>query len=272
MKYVTAGEARIPALGFGTWKLEGDQARDMVAAAIAQGWRHVDTARRYANEAEVGAGLRAGGVPRGEIFLTTKIWPDDHAPAAMRAAAEDSVRKLGTEPDMILLHWPSKTIPVEEAVGALCALADAGFCAHVGVSNHTLAMVERAAASASRPLVTNQVEFHPWLDQTAMLDLCALNGMAATAYVPLAKGAAASDETLARIGAAHGVSAATACLAWILARGAMAIPKTATPARLAENAAALEVTLSEAEIAEISALAKPDGRLVDLPGIAPDWD
>ena len=274
MKTVTAGDARIPALGFGTWQLRGAEATDMVTRALSEGWRHVDTARMYGNEAEVGAGLRASGVPREQVFLTTKIWPDDHAPDRLRAAAEDSIRTLGVgAPDMVLLHWPSKSVPLEETIPALCALARDGLAGHVGVSNFTRAQLAQAVALADTPLAVNQLEYHPWLDQTPMLEALAGQGMALTAYVPLAKGKAAQDGTLARIGAAHGVSGATACLAWLLARGAIAIPKTANPARLAENAAALDVTLTGAEIDEITALAIPDGRLVSgVNGIAPDWD
>ena len=272
MKLVAAGNARIPALGFGTWQLRDAAARDMVAAALAGGWRHIDTARRYENEVEVGMGLRLSDTPRADVFLTTKIWPDDHAPDALRAAAEDSVRRLGTEPDLILLHWPSKTVSLEKTMPALCALADDGLCAHVGVSNFTRPLIARASALASRPLATNQVEFHPWLDQTKMLEQLADKGMALTAYVPLAKGRAATDETLARIAARHGTTAAAVCLAWIMARGAIAIPKTANPARLAENMSAMDLVLTAEEIAEITALAEPDGRMVDLPGIAPVWD
>lgn len=274
MKFVTAGEARIPALGFGTWQLRGAEATDMVSRALAEGWRHVDTARMYGNEAEVGAGIRAAAVPRDQVFLTTKIWPDDHAPDRLRAAAEDSAKTLGVGvPDLVLLHWPSRTVPLEEAVPALCALVRDGLARHVGVSNFTRPLLEKAAALADVPLTVNQVEYHPWLDQSPMLAQLAARGMALTAYVPLAKGRAAQDATLARIGAAHGVSGATACLAWLLARGAIAIPKTANPARLAENAAALDVTLTAAEIDEIAALAQPDGRLVQGPGgVATDWD
>ncbi|MGM0586527.1 MAG: aldo/keto reductase [Pseudomonadota bacterium] len=273
MRSVQAREARIPALGLGTWRLEGRQATEMVSRALAEGWRHIDTARMYGNEAEVGAGIRASDVPRDEVFLTTKIWPDDHAPERLRAAAEDSLRRLGLDHvDLLLLHWPSREVPFEETLPALAGLRAAGLARHVGVSNFTRAQFREAQALCEAPLVTNQVEFHPWLDQSAMLGLLAEYGAALTAYVPLAKGRAAQDATLARIGAAHGVGGPAVALAWCLAKGAVAIPKTATPARLAENAAALEVTLSAAEIAEIDTLAEPDGRLVDIAGIAPDWD
>ena len=275
MKTVQAGRARIPALGFGTWKLRGREATEMVARALAEGWRHVDTARMYGNEAEVGAGLRAASVPRSEVFLTTKIWPDDHAPEALRAAAEDSLRKLGTDHvDLMLLHWPSKTVPLEETIPALNRLIADGLAAHVGVSNFPRWQLREAARLSETPLAVNQVEFHPFFDQSAMLDLLAELGMALTAYIPLARGKAAEDPTLARIGEAHGVSAAAVALAWILAKGAIAIPKTANPARLAQNAAALDLTLAAGEIAEIDALATGPRLVSDpsRPELMPDWD
>lgn len=275
MKIVQAGPARIPALGLGTWKLRGAEATEMVARALAEGWRHVDTARMYGNEEEVGAGLRKASVPRAEVFLTTKIWPTDHAPDRLRAAAEDSLRRLGVDHvDLMLLHWPSKTVPLEETVPALARLVADGLAAHVGVSNFPRWQVTRAAALSETPLATNQVEFHPFFDQSAMSATLAGLGMAATAYIPLARGKAASDPLLARIGAAHGATAAAAALAWVMAKGAIAIPKTANPGRLAQNAAALDLALSAGEIAEIDALATGP-RLVDNPSdpdLAPDWD
>ena len=275
MKLVQAGPARIPALGFGTWKLKGAEATDMVSRALAEGWRHVDTARRYGNEAEVGAGLRAASVPRDQVFLTTKIWPSDHAPEKLRAAAEDSLKTLGVDHvDLMLLHWPAKDVPLEETLPALAKLVKDGLAAHIGVSNFPRWQVKQAAQICEVPLATNQVEFHPFFDQSKMLGALADLDMALTAYIPLARGKAATDPVLAEIGAAHGVSAATTALAWALAKGAIAIPKTANPARLAENAAALEVTLTPEQIAAIDALATGP-RLTDNPGdpsLAPDWD
>lgn len=273
MRNVTAGEAEIPALGLGTWDLRGEAARDMTARALAEGWRHLDTARMYGNEAEVGAALRAAAVPRDQVFLTTKIWPDDHAPARLRAAAEDSLRTLGLDHvDLLLLHWPSKEVPLEETIPALDALRRDGLARHVGVSNFTLAMVDRVLELMEAPLTVNQVEFHPFLDQSRMLAKLAECGAALTAYSPLAKGRVGTEPLLQEIGGAHGVGAGATALAWILAKGAIAVPKTATPARLAENMAAAEVRLSDEEVAAIDGLARPDGRLVNLAGIAPDWD
>lgn len=273
MRTVTAGEAEIPALGLGTWDLRGAAAQEMVGRALAEGWRHVDTARMYGNEAEVGAAVRAAAMPRDQVFLTTKIWPDDHAPARLRAAAEDSLRTLGLDhADLILLHWPSRDVPLAETLPALDALRRDGLARHVGVSNFTLAQVAETRRILEAPLTTNQVEFHPFLDQSAMLAALAEAGAALTAYSPLAKGAVAEAPVLQEIAAAHGVGAGAAALAWILAKGGIAVPKTATPARLAENLAAVEVTLSPEEVAAVDALARPDGRMVDPETVAPDWD
>lgn len=273
MRTVTGGEAEIPALGLGTWALRGAEARDMVARALAEGWRRVDTARMYGNEAEVGAAIRAAAVPRADVFLTTKIWPDDHAPGRLRAAAEDSLRTLGVDAvDLMLLHWPSRTVPFAETIPALDALRRDGLARHVGVSNFTRAQLAEVGGIMDSPLAANQVEFHPFLDQSRMLADLADRGAALTAYAPLAKGRVAEDPTLRRIAEARGTAPGAVALAWILAKGAAAVPKTATPARLAENLAAAELTLTPEEIAEIDGLARPDGRLVDLEGVAPDWD
>ncbi len=273
MRTVQGGDAAIPALGLGTWALRGAEARDTVARALAEGWRHVDTARMYGNEAEVGDALRAAATPRAEIFLTTKIWPDDHAPDRLRAAAEDSLRTLGVDHvDLMLLHWPSKTVPFEETLPALDALRRDGLARHVGVSNFTRAQLAKVLEILDSPLAVNQVEFHPFLDQSKMLAALAEAGAALTAYSPLAKGTVADDPTLRRIAEAHGTAPGTVALAWILAKGAAAVPKTATPARLAENLAAAELALTPEEIAEIDRLARPDGRMVEPEGVTPDWD
>lgn len=270
---LSAGPAAIPALGFGTWPLPNDEAEKMVGLALAEGFRHVDTARMYGNEAGVGRALAASSVPRAEVFLTTKIWPDDHEPARLRAAAEDSLRMLGVDAvDLLLLHWPSRETPFEETIPALLKIAQDGLARFVGVSNFTRAQMPEAQRIADGALVCNQVEFHPFLDQSALIAEAGALGMAVTAYRPLAKGEVAENPVIRGIAEAHGATPGAAALAWILARGAGALPKTGTPARLAENLSALELTLSPDQLAAIDALARPDGRAVSPEGVAPDWD
>jgi len=273
MHRVRAGEAAIPALGLGTYGLTGESATAIVAEALAAGYRHVDTARMYGNEAAVGRGIARSAVPRADIFLTTKIWPDDFRRDALLSAAADSVRELGTEPDLLLLHWPSRDVPLEETVGALDAARERGLAAHVGVSNFPTALLARAAAAAAGPLAADQVEYHPYLDQSALLADLRRRGMALTAYCPIAKGRIADDAVLAGIAGSHGRTPAQIVLRWHVQQdGVAAIPRSSRVERVHENLAVQDFALSADEMAAIHGLARPDGRIIDPAGLAPDWD
>lgn len=263
----------IPRLGLGTWPMTGETCAKAVAAALAAGYRHVDTAEMYGNEAEVGEGLASAGVPRDEVFVTSKVWYDHLAPDAMMAAAETSLRRLGLERlDLYLIHWPSPSVPVREAVKGLGAVQRAGLARAVGISNFPAALVEEAVAAADVPLAVNQVEYHPYLDQTPVRRALARHGMGLTAYCPLARGRVLDDPVIRTVAARHGASASDVTLAWLLAQdGVIAIPKSASPERLADNLTALNVSLSAEDMAAIGGLARPDGRLID-PEWAPAWD
>ena len=188
MHGVDANGAAIPALGFGTWELRGAQARRMVEAALAIGYRHVDTAQMYGDEAEAGAALRASGLPRRDLFVTTKIWPDRFRDGELQSAVRRSLDRLRLDAvDLLLLHWPNPDVPLAQTMRALVACAERGWARHIGVSNFTAAMVEEAARHAGRALATNQVEYHPFLSQATLLDACRRRGMALTAYCPLAR-------------------------------------------------------------------------------------
>jgi len=273
MSTVTVAGVTIPKLGLGTYKLEGETATTMVARALDQGYRHIDTAVMYGNEEAVGAGLRASSVPRDDVFVTTKVVPAEIADGKLQRSAEGSLRRLGLDRlDLLLIHWPNPEVSVAESIGALNDTLERGLTRAIGVSNYPVALIEEAVAVTRNPLAVNQVEYHPLLDQTPVLDALRRHGMGLTAYSPLAQGRLADNQTLARIGAAHGVSAVQAALAWLLAQDiVMAIPRTANPDRLGENLAALDIALTPAEMDELSALARPDGRLVD-PAWAPEWD
>lgn len=273
MLHVTTQGVRIPALGFGTFRLEGRDAERMVAAALEMGYRHVDTAQMYGNEAEVGRGIAASGVPRGEIWLTTKIWPDNFRDGALQRAAEQSVRRLGTEPDLLLLHWPSPSVPLSETIGALNDARRRGLAAHVGISNFTTGLIREAVAASEAPLLVDQVEYHPYLDQSAVLAELRKHGMALIAYAPIAHGQVFRDETLRRIAEAHGKSPGQVTLRWLVQQdGVLAIPKSSREEHARANLAIFDFELSEAEMAEIAGLARPDGRIIDPAGVAPDWD
>jgi 2,5-diketo-D-gluconate reductase B len=265
--------ARMPAFGMGTWALRGEMAERMVEEALALGVRHIDTARMYGNEREVGAGIRASKVARSEIFLTTKILPRELAADDARRAAADSLANLDVGYiDLLLIHWPNKEVPLKETLGVFTELKRSGAVKHIGVSNFTAAMVDEAAALSDEPLVTNQVEFHPYLDQTKVLAACRRHGMSMTAYSPLAQGKVADDTALKAIGSRYGKTAGQAALRWLVQHdGVAVIPRSSKPERLAENAAIFDFALSEDEMRRISSLARVDGRLTQS-SFAPKWD
>jgi len=274
MHKVDANGAAIPALGFGTWQLSGDTARRMVEAALAMGYRHVDTAQMYGNEAEVGAALRGSGLRRGELFVTTKVWPDRFRAGDLQRSAEESLARLGLDQvDLLLLHWPSPTVPLAETMEALNDVAARGWARHLGVSNFTTALLDEAIRLSERPLATNQVEYHPFLRQEAVLTACRRHGMALTAYCPLARGRVFSDPTLARIAQRHGRTPGQVALRWLVQQeGVVAIPRSSSPEHARANFALFDFALDEQEMDEIAALAAPQGRIADIAGLAPAWD
>jgi 2,5-diketo-D-gluconate reductase B len=261
---VAAGGANIPLLGLGTWELRGRACARIVEQALRLGYRAIDTAEMYDNEREVGEGLRASGIRRGEVFLTTKIWPNHFAPRELERAARDCLVRLRlSEVDLLLLHWPNPQVPLPETIGALCKVKRDGLARHIGVSNFTVALIEQALAAASEPLVCDQVECHPFLDQSKLIAGCRQHGLAVIAYSPLARGDLRNDPVLARVAAAHGKSAAQICLRFLVQQDIAVIPRTSKLERLSENAAIFDFTLSDAEMREIAALASRDGRLID---------
>jgi 2,5-diketo-D-gluconate reductase B len=272
MQFVEANDAAIPALGLGTWELRGRTCARLVEQALRLGYRHVDTAEIYENEREVGEGLRAAGVPRAEVFVTTKVWTDHFAPHEFARATKASLARLRlSEVDLLLVHWPNPRIPLAETIGALCRMKSAGFARHIGVSNFTVPLIEEAVGYATEPLVVNQIEWHPFLDQSKVRDACRAHGIAITAYCPLARGRIIDSDVLLDIGKAHGKSAAQVSLRYLIQEGAIVIPRTAKVERLSENLAIFDFTLSDDEMNAIRALAHPRGRVVDWSG-APGWD
>ncbi|MEJ8574693.1 aldo/keto reductase [Microbaculum marinum] len=273
MHNVESNGARIPALGLGTWELRGDQCARIVEAGLKAGYRHVDTAQGYGNETQVGEGIRASGVAREDIFLTTKIWHDNLKAGPFRAAAEESVAALGTGyVDLLLIHWPNPAVPIAETMGAMAEVRAAGLARHIGISNFTVAQIDEAVAASEAPIVTNQIEYHPYLDQTKVREACARHGISVTAYCPIARGKVVGDPVIDPIAGRHGKSAAQVTLRWLVQQpDVIAIPRTSSPARLAENLDIDDFALSEEDMAAISGLARPDGRLVNV-AWAPDWD
>jgi diketogulonate reductase-like aldo/keto reductase len=272
MQHVEAHGVRIPALGLGTFRLDGAVARRMVGYALEIGYRHIDTAQMYGNEAEVGEAIAASAVPRDEIWLTTKIWPDNFRDGALQRAAEQSVRRLKTVPDLLLLHWPNPRVPRAETIRALNDARRRGLTKHIGISNSPVALIRESVAASEAPLLVNQVEYHPYLSQRAVLEELRAQGMVLTAYSPVAQGRVFSDPVLRRIGERHGKNPGQATLRWLLQQDAVtAIPRSSREAHAEANFEIFDFSLSEAEMAEIFALAR-NGRIVSPAGFAPAWD
>ena len=269
---VEASGARIPAIGLGTWDLRGRSCVRMVEQALHFGYRHIDTAEMYGNEAEVGEGFRASRLPRGEVFITTKVWQDHLAPREFERATKESLSRLRlSEVDLLLIHWPNPGVPLADTIGVLCRMKREGLTRHVGISNFTVDLVAQAVKLATEPLVTDQIEWHPYIDQSKVVEACRRHGLAVTAYSPIARGRAVGDETLRKIGQPHHKSAGQVCLRFLIQKGAIVIPRTSRPERLAENLAIFDFELTPAEMRDIEALAHPRGRIVDWSG-SPNWD
>jgi 2,5-diketo-D-gluconate reductase B len=271
---VEAKGARIPILGLGTWDLRGRVCARVVEQALRLGYRHIDTAEMYDNEREVGEGLRASGVKRSDIFVTTKIWPSHFAPRELERAARESLARLRlSEVDLLLLHWPNPQITLAETLGALCKVKRDGLARHIGVSNFSASLLDEAVQTSSEPLVCDQFECHPFLDQSKLIAACRRQRTAVVAYSPIAKGRARDDETLSRIGAIHKKTAAQVCLRFLVQQDIVVIPRTSKVERLAENAAIFDFALGVPEMASIAALAHRDGRLVNFSFSGrPTWD
>jgi 2,5-diketo-D-gluconate reductase B len=271
---VEAHGARIPLVGLGTWDLRGRTCARLVEQALRLGYRHIDTAELYENEREVGEGLRASGIKRDEVFITTKVWPSHFVPRELERSAKESLVRLRlSEVDLLLLHWPNPQIPLSETLGALCKVKRMGLARHIGVSNFTVALIEDALKLADEPLVCDQVELHPFLDQTKVIAACRQHGMAVVAYSPIARGGVKNDAVLARIGKPDGKTAAQVSLRFLVQQGIVVIPRTSRMERLSENLAIFDFELSEAEMAEIAGIAGRDGRIVNYAySGSPKWD
>ena len=264
--------AKIPIIGFGTMTLKDNLCVELVEAALHLGYRHLDTAQNYGNEREVGEGFRAAGVPREDVFITTKVWFNRLAPGDLERSVDESLERLKLPwVDLLLIHWPNAQIPLAGSIEALCKVKRAGLAKHVGVANFTVAMLDEATSTASEPLAALQIETHPYLDQTKVLAAAHRHGLAVVGYCPLARGKVPADAVLQRIGRAHNKSPAQVSLRFLEQEKIIPIPRTSKRERLAENLGSLEFKLTDAEMAEIAMLARPGSRIVSPPQ-APQWD
>jgi len=255
----------IPAVGLGTWPLRGQICASTVEHALRLGYRHIDTAEAYENEREVGEALRASGVSRDDVFITTKISPSHFMPDELKSAARDSLTRLRLpHVDLLLLHWPNAQVPLSETLDALCEVKRAGLTRHIGVSNFEIADIAEAARHASEPLVCNQIAINSFVDRPELRAACRAHDMAVVAYSPIARGEASNDAVLKRIGQAHGKSAAQVSLRWLVQQGISVIPRTSRIERLSENYSIFDFMLSDEEMAAVSSVARRRVRLSTL--------
>lgn len=267
--YDAPDRSGMPGLGLGTWQNEDpDACAESVATALEAGYRHVDTAQIYGNEAAVGRGIEAADVDREAVFLATKVWIDRLSPADVLASTEESLEKLGTEyVDLLYVHWPADEYDPEATLSAFETLQEEGRIDRIGVSNFEPSHIEAARAALDAPIFANQVEIHPLLQQRELREVCADAGIELVAYSPLARGDVFDVDVLSEIAADRGVSEARVSLAWLRAKGITPIPKATGADHIRDNWASLGLELTDAEIGRIDAIGT-DRRLVD-PDFAP---
>lgn len=265
---------QIPSLGLGTFRLQDQVVIDSLRSGLQLGYRHVDTAQIYGNEAAVGQAIAASGVAREELFVTTKIWTDNLAAGELIPSLRESLDKLGLQRvDLCLIHWPSPgdAVPVAQYMGELLEAKRQGLTGAIGVSNFTIAHLREAiAAVGAGEIATNQVEIHPLLQNRKLVEFARAQGIHLTAYMPLAYGKVLAEPVIQRIAAAHGATPAQVALAWLLQQGFAVIPSSTKRENLASNLAASQLRLSAAEMAAIAELER--GERVANPEFAPAWD
>ncbi|MBV7428681.1 2,5-didehydrogluconate reductase DkgB [Acidovorax sp. sif1233] len=265
----------LPAFGLGTFRLQGQVVIDSVRNALDLGYRAIDTAQIYGNEAEVGQAIADSGVPRGELFITTKVWTEHLAGDRLVQSLKDSLARLRTDQvDLTLIHWPSPggAVPVAEFMGALAEAQARGLTRLIGVSNFNTALLREAiAAVGADRIATHQIELHPYLQNRAVADFARSQGIHTTSYMTLAYGKVLGDPVLADIARAHGATTAQVALAWAMQLGYAVIPSSTRRDNLASNLKARPLRLTGEDMARIAALDRGE-RLVNPEGLAPAWD
>lgn len=261
----------IPALGFGTWQLNGSECRRALGCALETGYRHIDTAQAYENEAEVGESLATSGIPRDKIFLTTKIWFSHLDEQGLKDSFQKSLEKLKTDyVDLLLIHWYSKQTPVSETLAAMNDLLVNGQVKQVGVSNFTVPKLEEAVNASDSHLFANQIEFHPFLTQEPIRNWCLANDVLLTAYSPLARGKVMENGVLKALAESYGKTPIQITLRWMMQQPKLvAIPKSATPEHIKANFDIFDFNLTPEEMKQIDGLNRGE-RLIN-PDFAPDW-
>ncbi|MCF5141772.1 2,5-didehydrogluconate reductase DkgB [Pseudomonas sp. PA-6-1D] len=265
----------VPAFGLGTFRLQGQVVIDSVSTGLELGYRVIDTAQIYENEADVGQAIADSGVARDELFITSKIWIANFAEGQLIASLRESLRKLKTDYlDLTLIHWPSPEdqVPVAEFMGQLLEAKRLGLTRQIGISNFTIDLMKQAiAAVGAENIATNQIELHPYLQNQKVVDFATVQGIQITSYMTLAYGEVLKDPVIQQIAERHQATPAQVTLAWAMQLGYAVIPSSTKRANLQSNLKALHLTLSAADMAQIAALERGH-RLTSPKGIAPKWD
>jgi 2,5-diketo-D-gluconate reductase B len=271
---LSVGGANIPLLGFGTYGMSGTRLQNVLVAALREGFRHIDTAQMYGNESDVGAAIRASGVARSDVFVTTKVWVDNYSRDRFMASVDASLGELRSDYiDLLLVHWPRGGAPVAEQVEGLNRAVNSGKVRHVGVSNYSADMMRAATELLEHPLVTNQVEYHPFLEQSALLRQVAASESSLMAYCGMAVGRVFRTDLLKDIAARNRRSVAQVVLRWLIQQPrVVALSRTENIERIPDNTKIFDFALSAADMAAISRLRAPGNRIVDPPHLAPTWD
>ena len=256
MEFQTIKGEKVPSLGLGTYRLTGQDCVGAVGRALSMGYRHIDTAQMYGNEAEVGRGIAESGVERDEVFVTTKVWPNDYERDRVIAKTRESLEKLGTGyVDLLLMHWPPNGVPMGETLGAMRGLQEEGAVKHVGVSNFSPSLVKEANEHVD--VFCNQVEYHVYSGQDGVLDQARQMDYLLVAYKPLSRGNVEQDATLREIGGAHGKTASQVALRWLLQQEKVsAIPKATGDEHLRSNLDVFDFELSEEEMDRVASLGR----------------
>jgi diketogulonate reductase-like aldo/keto reductase len=271
---LSAHGARIPALGFGTSPQTGALAADEVVSALRAGYRHIDTARKYGTERQVGEAIRASGVPRQDIFLVTKVSHEYLRADDFAHSVDESLKALDVDyVDLLMVHWPNPEIALSETMPALAKAKRQGIARHIGVANFNIALLDQAIALCPEPLVALQAEYHPYLDQSKLVAAAKARGLVFVSYCPLGRGRLFSDPVLAEIAKARGRSVAQIALRWLMQQGVAAIPRSSKPERIADNLKVFDFSLSDDEMRRLFALHRPDGRIANpVERVTGGWD
>ncbi len=271
---LAVGGAQLPRIGFGTYGMAGPRLQQILVAALHHGFRHIDTAQMYRNEADVGAAIRASGIARHDIFVTTKVWVSNYPAERFAASVDQSLLNLQSDHiDLLLVHWPRGSVSIAEQIEGLNRAVEAGKVRHIGVSNFNAGMMQTAIALSRFPIVTNQVEYHPFLDQRVLLKAVDAGATSLMAYCGMALGRVFESQVLQEIAARNKRTVAQVVLRWLIQQPhVVALSRTEKVERIADNASIFDFELPEQDMQAIAAMGNPGSRIVNPPHLAPEWD